>query len=535
MDFLRLCWRDLWRNRRRSLLTGLVMGFAVMAMVAFVALNDGSHRQMIESATDTLLGHAQVQHAGFRDEPDLDHRIPPAQLELLRPVLDRQAGVRSWAPRLISGGLLSRKTRGERDDAGDASADVAAEPSADSSDAAMAESEASTNAEGAVVLGVEPERERRVSLLAASVLPDVPGDRCLRGCRAALDELSGGDDRRCEAACRTAREGFGGDACASLARELCGGPCPAPNDDEGASDRACLADACREAFADYCEPARFLAPTTPAPDQPWRGEALLGSGLARVLGVGVGDRVALTTGTAEGRTFASLYRVAGVVHCGSSDVNRTMLITHLDKLAAGLDVPGAATSVVLAVDRAGDAPVVAAALDERLASSTPILRAWSWRELSPELYVLILLDSASLLVTLILVVMVVGVILMNVVTMTVMERTREYGVRLALGESPARLMRCVLTETLLLALVFGAIGATLGEGLTWLLHEYGVDLGVDQIEVAGVLGNAVIYGDFSVFGVVFSLATVTGFSVLGALYPAWRIHRLSPVAALRFT
>jgi ABC-type lipoprotein release transport system permease subunit len=245
--------------------------------------------------------------------------------------------------------------------------------------------------------------------------------------------------------------------------------------------------------------------------------------------------VALTTGTATGRPFATLYRVTGVLHSGSVELNRTTLLTHLDKLAAGLDLPGAASVLVLAVHYPAAAPEVAAALDRRVTSLTPGLRAWSWRELSPELYIVILLDSVSLYVTLILMFTVIGVIMINIVTMSVLERTREYGVRLALGESPRRILWGLVTETCLLCLASAAVGVVLGEGLTWLMHTRGIDLGVDQVQVAGVLGQAVIYGDFTLLAPVFSVATVLGFSLLGSLYPAWRIHRLRPVDALRFS
>ena len=509
MEFLGLCWRDLWRNKRRSGLTALVMGLAVASMIAFIAISDGSHRQMIESATDTLLGHAQVQHEGFRDEPDLEHRIDAADLATVGALLDGTSDVRAWTPRLLSGGLVSRKVTGGDDD----------------------EAPVETASEGAMALGVDPGRERRVSRLAEAIVPDDPAGRCLRGCRSALGPAAKADDLRCAEACRGAEAGFDGTACASVGTKLCGGPCAA--DAEGADD--CRADDCRATFADYCEPARFLADAAPEPEQPWRGEAVLGAGLALMLGVDVGDRVALTTGTAEGRSFGALYRVAGLVRCGAADVNRSMLITHLSTLSAGLDVPGAATSLVLAVHHPERAPEVAAGLDARVAQAAPGLRAWSWRDLSPELYVLLELDGVSLLVTLLLMITVVGVILMNVVTMSVMERTREYGVRLALGESPARIMWGLVAESLLLSLLAGAAGAVLGEAAVWALHRHGIPLGMEAIQVAGVMGDAVIRGDFSWFGLAFALGTVSGYAVLGALYPAWRIHRLLPVNALKFT
>ena len=521
MEFVRLCWRDLWRNPRRTALTGLVMGFSVACMVAFVALNDGSHRQMIESATDTLLGHAQVQQAGFREQPDLEHVIAAPELQRLGAELSRAAGVRAWAPRLVSGGLVSRKTVGDQDDGGEG-----AGPDDDGGDAGA--DDGSARAEGAVVLGVDPARERQVSRLAASLLPDDPRGRCLRGCLVASGRGADGVQARCEALCARAGQDFQGAPCRTAGRELCGEPC-ADDDD------ACRADDCLDAWTGYCEPARFLAEVTPWPDQPWRGEAVIGSGLARVLGVDVGDTLALTTGTAAGRSFASLYRVAGVVHSGSSELNRSMLLTQVDKLAAGLDVPGAASAVVLALDDPTRAPQAAADLDPRVRAIGPELRAWSWRDLSPELYLFVQLDSASLLITVTLVTTVVGVILMNVVTMAVLERTREYGVRMAVGESPRRILWSLVAEMLLLSLLAGACGVAVGEVATWVLHVRGVDLGVDQVELAGVLANAVIHGDFSWFGPLYAQGTVMAFSVLGTLPPAWRIHRLRPVDALRFT
>lgn len=519
MEFVRLCWRDLWRNRRRTALTGLVMVFAVAVMIVFVGVGDGSHTSMISSATDTLLGHVQVQHAEFRDEPDLLHRLEAADLGPAVALVEGTEGVRAWAPRLITGGLVSRRTV-------DLSSEALAKEDGDDP--------VDLSSEGALVLGVDPAREARVTSLARSVLPDDPQGRCRRGCRAALGRAPT-VEARCQAACANARGGFEGAPCLALARSLCGPPCPppAPSNVEGEADD-CPADDCGARFADYCQPARFLADVTPAADRPWSGEAVLGVGLAEVLAVDVGDRVALSTGTAEGRTFASLYRVAGLLQCGSQDLNRTVLLTQIDKLSAGLDLPGAASALVVAVTHVDRAPEVALALDASLRTRLPTLRAWSWRDLSPELYLFVLLDAASLYITLALLVMVVGIILMNVVTMSVLERTREYGVRLALGESPARIMWGLVAEVFLLAVVSCAVGAALGEAGNLALHTWGIDLGLGQIEVAGTLQAAVLYSDLTWSGLLFSVCTVTLFSVAGSLYPAWRIHRLSPVVALRF-
>ena len=240
------------------------------------------------------------------------------------------------------------------------------------------------------------------------------------------------------------------------------------------------------------------------------------------------------TGTARGRSFASLYRVVGVIKTGSLEINRTFAVTHYAKLASGLEIAGAATNVVLAVDDVEAAPELVASLDVRISGALPNLRALSWKELSPELDLFVKLDQGSLLVMLALLVMVVGVILANVVTMSVMERTREYGVRLALGESPGRITMGLIVETFLLALVACAVGAAIGEALNYHYMMAGIDFGMGEMETTGVVIQSVFYSQITLYGFVFSVGTVMGFSVIGAIYPAWRIRRLNPVDALRF-
>jgi len=144
------------------------------------------------------------------------------------------------------------------------------------------------------------------------------------------------------------------------------------------------------------------------------------------------------------------------------------------------------------------------------------------------------LDQASLLIMLLLLTMVVGAVIANVVTMSVMERTREYGVRLALGERPGRIAVSLLVEAGLLAFLATFIGALMGLGLTVWLQTTGVDLGMGDIEAAGVIIDAVYYPVPTLYGFLFPLICVLGFTLMGAGLAALRMRRLSPVQALRF-
>ena len=507
MRFLAVTWRDLWRNRRRTLLTGMVMTFSVVVMVFFIGFGDGAHTKMIRSMTDSFLGHAQVQAAGYLEDPDLERRIGPDAAAAIEAALPGTPGVTGFAPRVLIGGLISKKIP-------------------DPEDPEDLEAYKSMTSEGALVVGVVPGKERTVTTMADSVVADDPAGRCLRGCRAGLAEVYAPDAGRCAAACEHAGAGFEGADCVRGGATICGGSCD-PDDD------LCSEEDCTDRVADYCTPARFLLDDDPSPENPHRGEVVLGAALGKVLGVDVGDRVALTTGAAEGRSYGALFRVVGLVKTGSVDINRTFAITHYDKLGAGLGIPGAATSYVLALDDLDGADALAAGVQERL-SGVDGLVALSWRRLSPEMDIFVKLDQGGLLVMLALFVMIVGVILANVVTMSVMERTREYGVRMAVGESPARITSGLLGEITLLSVLASLVGAAIGGALVWHYSTVGLDFGMGEMETTGVIIDSIYNTEATVYGFVFSIGTVVGFSILGALIPAWRIRRLRPVDALRF-
>jgi len=110
-----------------------------------------------------------------------------------------------------------------------------------------------------------------------------------------------------------------------------------------------------------------------------------------------------------------------------------------------------------------------------------------------------------------------GVGIMNIMLVSVTERTREIGLRMAVGARARDILRQFLVEAIVLCLLGGGLGIALGRGSSWLVRTFlrwPTELSPGAI-VAAVIVSASV-------GVVF------GF------YPAWKASRLDPIEALRY-
>lgn len=99
----RMALRNVLRNRRRSLLTGLMMAGGYVLFSATLGISDGTYGSIIDMFTRSRTGHAQVHAAGYLDRPSLYKAIKdPARAGR---VLDSIPEVAAWAPRVYSPSL----------------------------------------------------------------------------------------------------------------------------------------------------------------------------------------------------------------------------------------------------------------------------------------------------------------------------------------------------------------------------------------------------------------------------------------------
>lgn len=110
MMTLKLAWRNIWRNRRRTLITAAAIGLGVASLVFTEGLVEGMFGRMVNVATASMSGDAQVHAPEYRKTFD-ERLVLPDALEL-REQIDAIDGMHG-APRAFGNGLIAIGDRSE--------------------------------------------------------------------------------------------------------------------------------------------------------------------------------------------------------------------------------------------------------------------------------------------------------------------------------------------------------------------------------------------------------------------------------------
>ena len=258
------------------------------------------------------------------------------------------------------------------------------------------------------------------------------------------------------------------------------------------------------------------------------GEILLGERLARELDVRLGERVVIIAQGKKG-PVSKAFRTVGFSASGLPGLDGSTAFIPIEDARAISGFPGA-TEIVVRLP-SGSPQAVAERLQESLGEGfevrdffalNPMIRDFvriSWIELTPLIAILALLSGFGVA---------------NTVLFSVLERTRELGVMAALGMSPKKLARTVLTESLLASALGYGVGAVAGYIVNLFLATHGWSFGEAFSEMLGRAGMpAVLYSSVSGWYWLGSLSVVATTGLIAAWYPARRAARLSPVQAIR--
>ncbi|MBX2803481.1 MAG: FtsX-like permease family protein [Myxococcales bacterium] len=408
---LSLAWRNLWRQRRRTVLTLVSIAFGGFLAVMMTAMQDQSFADFIDNAARLGSGHVTIQHPEFRDRPTLTRTVTDTHDKRAR--ADAERGVIRTVER-ASGQAMVATAR---------------------------------DSFGAFFIAFDPTVET--------------------------------DDTM------------------ELAKGLQTGEMFTAPDDDG---------------------------------------IVLGQILADNLGARLGDKIVYTLTDRSGEIVSGMERLSGTVLTGAQSTDAALVLLPIDTMRKVVGYqPDESTQVAVFLEDGRKAPHTKSSIESWLGTDATVL---TWDEVQPEIkaFVAMKIGGGRLMELIIGVLVAAGIF--NTIFMGVLERTREFGIMMAIGFTAGQLFAIVMAESAFLA-VLGLFSAVAVTALPyWYIHGTGIDMTEmyaqqgGNIDIGGVGMDPILrIGIYPENAVLIAVSIVLA-TLLAGLYPAWRAGRVNPVESI---
>lgn len=258
-------------------------------------------------------------------------------------------------------------------------------------------------------------------------------------------------------------------------------------------------------------------------------EAVLGQGLAKILAARPGDELVIVSQGADGSIANDLYIIVGIMESGDFMHDQTACYLHLNDAQTLLVLEGRIHELAIVVDNlnsvADASKKIAAVLNDSTLNVAP------WQEFAKSFYHAMQADKKGNWVSLGVIILIVAVGVLNTILMTVLERTREYGILRAIGTGPKQIFWLVILEVFIMALISLVIGSVLALGVNYYFSLHGIPL-PQSFDYGGVTFSEglteINARSFYLPGLAVLLS-----SFLVSLFPALKAAHIAPARAMR--
>jgi putative ABC transport system permease protein len=402
---LKIAFRNIFRQKRRSILTALSMfgGFVLAAF--FIGFSDGTYNDIIKTFTSNQTGQIQVHHNDWLNHPTLYKTIN--QPEAVGKILGGMNKVKSWAPRLYSAGLASvgEKSTGVR------------------------------------IIGVQPEREVRTTKF---------DEKLIAGRMFSADDAN---------------------------------------------------------------------------------EAIIGKGLVKLLKAAVNDDVVIVSQAADGSIANDRYKIVGILESGDEISDRASFYLPLATAQELLVMEGRVHEIAVTVHSLYDVAPLTKHLEKEISAEEPTLSVEPWQVFARSFYIAMQADKAGMWISLLIIVLVVAVGVLNTVLMSVLERRREYGVLKAVGTKPAQIIKMVLLEVNILAVLCIILGTGAGLIINYIFSIHGISM-PEPMTYGGIKFQH-MFTEINIRSFIIPAVTVLLAATLVGFFPALKAAHTDPARSMR--
>ena len=400
---LKIASRNIFRQKRRTILTALAMivGFTLLSVT--IGLSDGAYGNIISMFTRNRMGHIQVHREGYLNKPSLYETIDG--YTTVGEVIENSTGVEAWTPRVYAAGLGS---------VGEKSTVVQ-------------------------IIGVDVTRETQATRFDKKVVQ--------------------------------------GSTLAATASH----------------------------------------------------EAVIGTGLAKILSAKIDSEIVIFSQGADGSLANDIYKIVGIAESGDDVTDRVACYLHIEDAQELFVLEGRAHEIVVIISNINQVGKVTNAIEASLNDST--LEVAPWQVVAKSFYRAMKTDQQGDAIARWVIMLIVAIGVLNTVLMSVLERTREYGVLKAIGTTPMQIFWLVTCEVVIIALGSICVGALLGVLANYLLSIYGITY-PEEITYGGIKFST-MYAKVNARSLIIPAITVMLSATIVSLFPAIKAARILPAKAMR--
>ncbi|HBC77382.1 MAG TPA: hypothetical protein DEO60_12680 [Bacteroidales bacterium] len=389
-----LAWKNLWRNRKRTVITAASIFFAVFFALLMRSFQLGAYDRMFRNIIESYTGYLQIQHRDYFDEPIIDNSF-----ELTPRVTEKiysDPNVNTLVPRLESFALAADESR----------------------------------TQGVMVLGIDPEGEEKVTGLKSKLVKYKLTPESI----AAL-KRSSIPDRTKKLLDVFLNESYSSEGRLMLDLNI--------SQDDSADILPVLRRSAsfRNEYLDINE----------------TDGALIGNGLSDYLKAEIGDTIVLVGQGYHGTSAAGKFVVRGIVRLPAPDIDNIIVYLPITGAQELFAAPSMVTSAVLKLVNNDDENVlqtgnnISKQLEQPLAIRT-------WHEMNALLINQLEADNRSGMIMIGILYLVIAFGVFGTVLMMIAERKREFGMLVSIGMRKRKLAKIVSLEMVLIGILGLAAG-----------------------------------------------------------------------------
>ena len=257
---------------------------------------------------------------------------------------------------------------------------------------------------------------------------------------------------------------------------------------------------------------------------------IIGERLASNLNAAVGSRLVLTFQDIHGEIVSASFRVEALYAVTSVSFQERTVFVNRENLQNLVGSDNAITEIAVMLHSLDDYRNKT----EKIATMFPHAEVRHWADLSPSLYFALEFLNKNMIWIVGIIILGVSFGLLNTILMSVLERTNELGVLMAIGMKKIKVFGMVVTETTLLSIIGGISGIILSYIMVLLLNINGIDMSGAGGEGLAEFGySSLIFLEVPAKLYYQMAIVVIGFAILAAIYPAWKAITLQPAEAVR--